>query len=333
MAAFYAAKKYAAPRFENKCRGYITSHLSVDDVCTVLDQAVMFNDEKLQTNCLEFILKNSASVLQSSGFLELNAASLEKVLEGEHLTGLEEPVFDAVLSWADAECGRRKLELTGENRRTVLGRLLYLIRFPAMDRMYYQNTVAPLNILSSEENKDLHDYHFETGATLCTRFVTLGRPKRCMRFQSLCKFELPNRLGFDGDGAISFTASHDISLYGVMVYGLAGDRKSNEKHDAIVIITVYDAKCTLVSKIKKGIANNAKKPKSKVILPAPVLVQAGQEYTINVKTFHEYSNFWGTGGMESVTVGHITFNFSESKQFPSYIAAVEEGQVAGLLYR
>lgn len=57
--------------------------------------------------------------LQSDGFVDIDFQTLTSVLSRETLNCREIVLFDAALSWADAECTRQELEPTPENKRKV----------------------------------------------------------------------------------------------------------------------------------------------------------------------------------------------------------------------
>lgn len=58
--------------------------------------------------------------------------TLVAVLERDTLGIREVRLFNAVVRWSEAECQRRQLQVTPENKRKVLGKALGLIRFPLM---------------------------------------------------------------------------------------------------------------------------------------------------------------------------------------------------------
>ena len=57
--------------------------------------------------------------LQSEGFVDIDFSTLMSVLSRETLNCREIVLFDAALSWADAECSRQDLQVTPENKRKV----------------------------------------------------------------------------------------------------------------------------------------------------------------------------------------------------------------------
>lgn len=57
--------------------------------------------------------------LQSDGFVDIDFPTLMSVLSRETLNCREIVLFDAALSWAEAECVRQEMELSAENKRKV----------------------------------------------------------------------------------------------------------------------------------------------------------------------------------------------------------------------
>lgn len=93
--------------------------------------------------------------LQAEGFVDIDINTLESVLSRETLNCKEIDLFQAALSWATAECVRKDLEPTPQNKRAVLGNSLYLIRIPTMSLEEFANTTAQLGILTPKETIDI----------------------------------------------------------------------------------------------------------------------------------------------------------------------------------
>lgn len=93
--------------------------------------------------------------LKSDGFVDIDMSTLESVLARETLNCKELNLLEAALSWAAAECGRRELEPTPHNRRSVLGSALYLVRIPTMTLEEFANGAAQMGILTQQETIDI----------------------------------------------------------------------------------------------------------------------------------------------------------------------------------
>ncbi|KAL3069974.1 hypothetical protein niasHS_015737 [Heterodera schachtii] len=60
-------------------------------------------------------------------------------------------IWKAALRWADNQCHKNGKEITGENRREVLGPVLYKIRFPTISHEDFSRIIVPSAVLTEEE--------------------------------------------------------------------------------------------------------------------------------------------------------------------------------------
>lgn len=97
--------------------------------------------------------------LKSEGFVDIDMSTLESVLGRETLNCKEMHLLEAALNWAAAECQRREIDPTPQNKRGMLGNALYLIRIPTMTLEEFANGAAQLGILTSQETIDIF-FHF-----------------------------------------------------------------------------------------------------------------------------------------------------------------------------
>lgn len=93
--------------------------------------------------------------LKAECFADIDIHTLESVLARETLNCKEMHLFEAALNWASAECLRQDLEPTPQNKRSVLGNALYLIRIPTMSLEEFANGAAQLGILTHRETIDI----------------------------------------------------------------------------------------------------------------------------------------------------------------------------------
>jgi BTB/POZ domain-containing protein 1/2 len=299
--------------------------MNVDNVWRILEHGHLFDDAGLQKDCFKFILNRSPTVLKSSGIQDLSAASLEKLLEGDDLVVTEDIIFEAALSWADGECRRRHLEATDEHRRTVLGRLLYLIRFPVMEKTYFTDTVSRLNILSSDEKNEVFQFHIGYDKSVCSHFNTKERSFSvlwCLRMWS--NPYIHRSVGNVRPDAITFTSSTDIRLHGVLLYC---DDTGPATYD--VSLAVYDqdrqVACTTQVAHTDGKSNIFE-----FMLPVSIYVAGDQEYTIEV-SIRGPSWCRGVGGEADASVGEMSIRFMDSNRCQSN-TSVKEGQIPGFLF-
>ena len=115
--------------------------------------------------------------MKADGFIDIDLSTVELILNRETLNCREMVLLEAVLTWAEAECERRKMEPTPKNKREVLGNALYLLRIPTMSLDEFANQVAPLKIFTLEEIVDFF-YHFTANNKPTLAFSTKPRHGR-----------------------------------------------------------------------------------------------------------------------------------------------------------
>ncbi|XP_044728793.1 BTB/POZ domain-containing protein 2-like isoform X2 [Chrysoperla carnea] len=132
MNILYVAKKYIVPELENHCVEFLEKELAVDNAFFILNAARLYDEPKLAALCLDMIDKNTTEILDSDGFTDIDLKTLISVLERDTLQAFESKLFQAIILWSEAECGRKQLTVTPDNQRHVLGRALTLIHFSFM---------------------------------------------------------------------------------------------------------------------------------------------------------------------------------------------------------
>lgn len=112
--------------------------------------------------------------LKSEGFVDIDMSTLESVLGRETLNCKEMYLLEAALNWAGAECVRREIEPTPQNKRSVLGNALYLVRIPTMTLEEFANGAAQMGILTHEETINIF-LHFTANNKPTLQYPTKAR--------------------------------------------------------------------------------------------------------------------------------------------------------------
>jgi len=107
---------------------------------------------------LKFIEENADEVTRSNGFLDLSRDCMAIILKSSKLAMNEIDLFEALEKWSEAECKRQSLKPTPENKRTVLGDMLNLIRFPDMTMQEVCSKVQSSGLLNADELLSLFTY-------------------------------------------------------------------------------------------------------------------------------------------------------------------------------
>ena len=166
-----------------------------------------------------------------------------------------------MLRWSEAECQRQSLPVTVENKRSVLGRGLYQIRFPLMTVEEFAQGPAQSGILTDRETVSLF-LHFTvnpkppvgfldvprcsmTGKeqTVCRRVDEISISVFAMYpFMSLlfvCRFQqIESRWGYSGTSdKIRFIVDRRIFVVG---FGLYGSIHGPSEYDVTIQVDIID---------------------------------------------------------------------------------------------
>ena len=166
-----SAVKYMVPTFEEPCRKILIDNLSSQTIWEVYSYSVTFGDDVLRKGCREYFWKNEMllkEALASPHFhsipydalldlLQLNDIQLELPWEELKLGILisEKELFIACHAWAVEECKRQNVQISGPNKRKVLGKCLKLINFRSISANDITNIVLPTEILNEKEKTSL----------------------------------------------------------------------------------------------------------------------------------------------------------------------------------
>jgi hypothetical protein len=147
----YLAKKYIVPSLAEKCFEYFDANFAAENVFKLLQQAIQFDENKLEEKCWDFIDLKANEVVASDGFSDINQATLVELVKREPLNVEEVDLFEAVLKWSEAECSRKGIEANATNKRAVMGNAIYQIRFTCMTLQDFAQNASQSGILTPEE--------------------------------------------------------------------------------------------------------------------------------------------------------------------------------------
>ena len=174
VAIMYLATKYILPSLNEKCVNFLLENLNPENVLDVLPQATRFDEQELEERCWECIETNISKIIASDSFNSISQVTLASLLKRDKLEIAEVELFQAILKWIDIQCSHRGLELTGKNRRSVIGEAIYDFRFFGMSQAEFVQHVSKSGLLTSDELVPIHE-----------KFVGFDSPA--------LKWTLPNR--------------------------------------------------------------------------------------------------------------------------------------------
>jgi hypothetical protein len=110
-------------------------------------------------NTLQFIDQHAGDVLKLESMLSLRFEELELVVKRDALQIPSETViFDLLAAWSSRECERKNLEPNEENRRKVLGALVFSPRYLLMKYEEFKKCRERVNLLDPIETQLIENY-------------------------------------------------------------------------------------------------------------------------------------------------------------------------------
>ncbi|XP_046378803.1 BTB/POZ domain-containing protein 6-like [Haliotis rufescens] len=330
-ALLYASRKYATTTLESQCLEFLENNLSVENACVVLEAAHHYDQSHLYKEALTLVKSEGDKSLQSLGFLALSHVLVDQIVELDDLVAGEHVIFNAVNSWAEAECGRQAREVTPQAKRSILGETVMKVRYPLLEPSFLAGEVKSSGLLSDSERLKIFDYRANSDNDV-KPFKTNLRTK-CIKLPVQYAYRYMYNEGHwgcsGGTDAISFRTSKNVTLIGYQLYGPY--TTSNDDYTVTSYFGNEDA--VLNSKIQDAKVYRADDETFDVLLEKPVTVSAGQWYTLAVVIQGQITSH-GRAGREEVycNVGRVTFDFRTSKHSTNG-TDVSHGQIPSLIYR
>lgn len=113
----------------------------------------------LLTNCVQLIDMEAEKIFEQPEMLDLRFEELEMIVRRNALQIESEIIlFEFLANWSRKECEKKKLDLTAENRRRVLGALCYTPRYLIMSARDFEKSCDRAELLDSAETKLVRDF-------------------------------------------------------------------------------------------------------------------------------------------------------------------------------
>ncbi|XP_067655204.1 BTB/POZ domain-containing protein 6-like [Haliotis asinina] len=328
-ALLYASRKYAITALESQCLEFLEKHLNADNACVILDAAHRFDQRHLCQRALTVIQDAGEKSLKSAGFLTLSHVLVDQIVESDDLAAEEHVVFNAVNSWAEAECGRKGREVTPDTKRSVLGDTLLKVRFPLLKLTFMANEIKACGLLTESERLTILE-HIICPHNDVKPFNTKRRRDRTPH--SITRFPTEQSAGWcvDGEGmdAISFQSSQNLLLCGYRLYG----SESGSAPTTYYVTTYFgNEENVLQSKIQDRTAHTVNSKVFNVTFAEPVPMTAGVWYTLAM-LIKGRMTFRGQNGKEELLCpDDVKFTFRQSLHSKNG-TNVNSGQIPSLLY-
>lgn len=172
------ASTFQCQELEIACAKELDMKLSVENAIDTFKALRYYNTKTVQTiktapkpstaedflnsmffNTLQFIDQSAADILTQSNMLTLRFEELEIILKRDALQiPSEKIIFDLLADWSSKECERKMIEPSEENRRRVLGGLIYTPRFLLMPYDDFKKCRERVSLLDSAEIQLIDDF-------------------------------------------------------------------------------------------------------------------------------------------------------------------------------
>ncbi|XP_041379266.1 BTB/POZ domain-containing protein 6-like [Gigantopelta aegis] len=341
MGLLYVSKKYDVKTLEQKCLAYLSSSITTDNACVILEQAHVFDEQELKEKALTFILENGDAALKSSGVIEVCQECLVKIIQAEELVADEQSVFGAVVAWSESACRKQNKVVTHENRRQVLGEATKHVRFPLLDQKYFVKNVPPTNLLTDTEKFKILAHWVSPDESVLPfnankRIGIIRQEKIIIQRLTLVYFS-SNAYPCTSavDHGIMFSVNQDASLLGFQLYGPKSRTTAN--YDIRAFITDPTTDDVIEgSSVTKSVSVAAGTTTYDVEFPRPLKLSKDKKYNLIVNVDGPDSH-WGKSGRSTVQNGSFVcsfFNCQKSKHSkkPNMCTDVTGGQIPGLMF-
>lgn len=162
---------YHLPQLASQCLGYISKNVNASNVLTVLSllcpeiHLPVDNDchehdnerNELVFKCFLIVDRHADEILQNETFETIEHELMVEIVKRDTLeVSSEAVVFDSVMRWACRACKRQRLELTAENKCSVLGNAFFLVRYLVMTPDEFLRGPVSQGVLSREDKELFH---------------------------------------------------------------------------------------------------------------------------------------------------------------------------------
>ena len=306
IGVMYLAKKYLISSLTEKCCSVLEASIKPGNVFTVLEQAMQFDEKKLEEKCWDIVSKETQECLNSEAFCNIESRTLSILLKKRSLEIAEVDLFKAVLKWVDKECVRQGIHIEEDktSRRRVLRDSVYDIYFLQMSLEDFAKYVSFSGILTETEvififqsfsGLDVPDLKWEKERRRQPNIVGFNR------------FDVSNLgIGWSYNGrksdALALTVDKAVLFYGVRLFG---DSQGSQ----------YEVKFTIKNENVTGTYTSTQDNDGvwgyDVMLPEPISLQRDEKFTI-IATIKGKPSYWGQNGKSSVKVIDIVVTFTDA---------------------
>ena len=142
--------QYQVASFHTACKNYLKP--TAQNAFKFLEQFLELKSERYISISFNFIDTLAHEYFTSEYFLSIKLSTLDALIQRDTLDYSEVKLFKAVVNWVDHQCLQQNVEPSLENRRKILGNVIYKIRFLLMTLNEFTTDVIAVDILEDHES-------------------------------------------------------------------------------------------------------------------------------------------------------------------------------------
>ena len=152
LKVMHLAHKYMITALVEECVKIVKKKMTAQNACLMLTYGMLIEQQSLIESSWQVVDSETREVIKAESFCEIDAALLCDFMKRDSLRITEIELFHAVLKWSEYQCRKRDLEVSVENKRSVLGDAFYNLRFLAMSQDEFLREVIPTGLLRSDDS-------------------------------------------------------------------------------------------------------------------------------------------------------------------------------------
>jgi BTB/POZ domain-containing protein 3/6 len=328
ISVMYLSKKYLVPSLTEYVKAQLVREMEPANVLDILEQAIHFEEKDLEAKCWQVIEWRASEVANSANFINIKQATLASLLKRNNLTIPEVELFQAVLKWIDHQCSQKNLELTAENRRSVIGEAVYDLRFIGMKQEEFAEHVSKSGLLTTDELVPIYEKFSKVESPLLKwkrperekTFNATYEKIRISRFSSFSTNEsYPSSCSWQYRGSSSYVSENDrdylrfsvdqcVLFLGVRFFATSNEgRRSSVEYQVDLMVNGENRNMWPGSKYEPETKKDSI-PGFDVMLKSPILLKENEVVRMDAGIIGPDS-YYGWRGGTTVKVRGITVTF------------------------
>lgn len=170
------ADKYDTKDVMDFCGRFLALNINTNTLCFVMNLALRYQHQSVHATCDNIMSSQWKTILSTEGFLEIDRATLEHIVQINGMSRNEKETFDACIKWAQKSCERKIIDATAHNLRAELGLCFSHIQFNRMSQSEFVECERSNRIFTFDEYRNIIT-NFTDGPKKTRHGFTFARPE------------------------------------------------------------------------------------------------------------------------------------------------------------